>query len=125
MRQQLRPVWAQASTSKTIGAMGQFQNYIVEHRRQKTGAVPGRTGILNTVPNKPFATTYRLRLPGGGLTIINGEQVTRIMATKVPDREDSWEVTFYLTDGHEEKIPVNSWTRNFVHEIFLDDGPEK
>ena len=76
------------------------------------------------VKTKPFSKTYRLPT-AQGYTIFNGDQITRIEGKRVPEQEDSWEITFYLSDGYTLRLPANDWTRNFAHDLFDLDKPNE
>ena len=73
------------------------------------------------VPTKPFETNYRIPLPTG-YVVLNGDQITKIEATRVPDAfgvpQDKWKIIFHLSDGSKQEIPASPWTRNFVTEVF-------
>lgn len=72
------------------------------------------------MPTKPFNTVYRIPVPTG-YVVINGEQVTKIVASRasVPLVEpDQWKVTFHLSDGSIFDISPSAWTVTFVTQIF-------
>jgi len=73
--------------------------------------------LKTTVPAKPFNSIYRIPT-ATGYVVINGEQITKIVATRLSAPDDIWEVTFYLSDGTKQEIATPSWTRKFVHETF-------
>ncbi len=83
--------------------------------------VEGQRSILNGVPTKPFVTNYRIPT-SGGFIVINGEQVTRIVAAKGSPSNFgdgySWTLTFHLSDGSTQVIHPSSWTKNFVRDVF-------
>lgn len=73
------------------------------------------------VSTKPFATNYRIPTPTG-FVVLNGHQITKIVATKGMDlhtlEANAWTVTFHLSDGSTQEIRPNAWTKNFVREVF-------
>lgn len=67
--------------------------------------------------NKPFNINYRIP-QGSGFTLINGEQITKIIVDQVS--HDNWQVTLKLSDGTEHIIQPGPWTRDFVARISHD-----
>ena len=77
-----------------------------------------------SLATKPFTTNYRVRTPQGFM-VLNGEQIVRIEARRVPDKDDAWEVVFYLTDGFSYSVFASDWTRKFVNETFQVDKADE
>ena len=68
--------------------------------------------------NKPFNISYEIA-ETDGFVMINGEQVTRIVAKRLGDK-DEWEITFHLSDGttYTTTPNANLWAKKFVEETF-------
>lgn len=53
--------------------------------------------------------------------VINGEQIVKIVASKdlvFSLGEESWKITFHLSEGSIYDLHPGRWTRNFVREVF-------
>jgi hypothetical protein len=77
------------------------------------------------VPSKPFSTNYRIPT-ATGYVVINGEQIVKIVASRdsvFTLGEDSWKITFHLSDGSIYDLNPSGWTRNFVRDVF--QGPDE
>jgi hypothetical protein len=75
----------------------------------------GCQGKHVAVPDKPFNTSYRA-YEGTEAILINGEQVTKIVARK---KEGEWYVTFHLSDGTAfTPTDASDWAQKFVSENF-------
>ncbi len=61
----------------------------------------------------PFATQYLIPLPRGEFVVLNGSQVTKIIAKKV---NGVWQLSFHLSDGSEYGISPGEWVDNFVRD---------
>lgn len=66
--------------------------------------------------SKPFNISYEIA-ETDGFIVINGEQVTKIVAKQ---RQDKWYVTFHLSDGGTYTTGENAvaWAKNFVGNTF-------
>jgi hypothetical protein len=74
-------------------------------------------GDPKRMADKPFNITYRA-VDKGDLVLINGDQVTKIVAKKV---ESGWQITFHLSDGTEfTPARATEWAEKFVADNFPD-----
>ena len=64
---------------------------------------------------KPFHDSYKVLGEDGTLVLINGEQITKIVARQL-DKE--WQLTFHLSDGSTYGITNSEWNKSFVAENF-------
>lgn len=76
---------------------------------------------MAAVATKPFLTNYRIPT-STGYVVLNGEQITKIEAIKVADAfgmtNQGWKVVFHLSDGSQQTISHNAWTKKFVCDTF-------
>ena len=65
------------------------------------------------MPTKPFNIAYKVPT-ATGFMVLNGEQITRIVFERV---EDSWQITFHLSDGEKVRAGSPEWTKAFAEDL--------
>jgi hypothetical protein len=82
-------------------------------------AVLRHRSILSRVAIKPFNNNYTLETPDGTV-VINGEQITKIIAKKVfvyGEADLKWSIIFYLSDGSYYTADPGDWTEDFAKNL--------